>query len=162
VKTLEVACVLYLAACGALLAGCSRTPTDDSRSASPVSESVSTVPLSAIGPISSTALTGSALPMLGPAASAPVGKGSRCGKFCSHTAPLHCGPRETCEGACGSMLGTPCQDRVQAFLDCVEKEPVAHWECVNGLPAIRDGYCDAEQARILECIQSLGGHTTNP
>lgn len=60
------------------------------------------------------------------------------------------------------MLGAPCQDRVQAFLDCAEKEPIAHWECVSGLPAIRDGYCDAEQAHILECIQSLGNRTTSP
>jgi len=43
---------------------------------------------------------------------------------------------------------------VQAFLRCGEKEPLAHSECDDGLPAIRDGYCDAEEAGIFKCVQA--------
>jgi hypothetical protein len=164
-SSLDVTSVAYLATCGALWFGCSRAPTDQSRSvaSAAAANSVATIVRAPIDPISSPVATISAPPTPLAVASVGVGKETHCGEFCSHTASLHCGTRETCEAACGSMLGArACQDRVQAFLVCVEKEPIAHWECVNGLPAIRDGYCDAEQAQILECIKSLGRRTPSP
>lgn len=81
---------------------------------------------------------------------------SQCVDFCTHTAPLHCGPREACQLACASLFQVEaCRVSAQAFLRCGEEEPVAHWECVEGLPAIRDGYCDAEQAGVFKCVQAV-------
>jgi hypothetical protein len=47
--------------------------------------------------------------------------------------------------ACSSAFG-----RMYA---CLVKEPIAHWECgEDGIAAIRDGFCDAEQSDASRCL----------
>jgi hypothetical protein len=39
-------------------------------------------------------------------------------------------------------------------MDCLAREPRPHWECDDdGMPAIKDGYCTAQQAALAGCLQ---------
>lgn len=102
-------------------------------------------------------------PPRGAAASLPdppksdVSTVERCRKFCAHTESLHCGPPEKCEQGCQQMLdANVCRVHLLKFFSCAEKEPVNHWQCAEGTPAIKDGWCDAQQAAFAACIQTAG------
>jgi hypothetical protein len=83
---------------------------------------------------------------------------SRCRSFCEHTQSMNCGPAPRCVLACEKMLRPgPCSSQVDKFFECAEKEPVTNWECNNGTPALRNGFCDDAQSRFFECFRS---HTT--
>jgi hypothetical protein len=50
---------------------------------------------------------------------------------------------------------TPCSEPMQAFFQCLRKQPVANWQCApEGVAAIRDGFCDKEQAETVHCMQA--------
>ena len=54
------------------------------------------------------------------------------------------------------MMALPaCQAELSAFLGCATREPFEHWECdVEGsTPALKDGYCDGEQGRLVACME---------
>lgn len=56
--------------------------------------------------------------------------------------------------ACASMTSGICSKEIGAALECFSKQPVEHWECgPEGLPAIKSGYCEAEQAASAECAK---------
>jgi len=49
---------------------------------------------------------------------------------------------------------TACSQQISALFPCLLKEPSQHWECdESGLAAIRDGYCDKEQAVAVACME---------
>jgi hypothetical protein len=79
--------------------------------------------------------------------------------MCERGAALHCRVDvPTCREACLSSLEPPCNTELAATLDCVTREPLAHWEgSVEGLPVIRAGYCDALQAKVVSCIRQATG-----
>jgi hypothetical protein len=78
-----------------------------------------------------------------------------CSSMCSRGQALHCGTdTQTCLLACGAMLEPPCDQELRKVLECFVREPLPHWECgLEGLPAIRSGYCDAPQAAAARCLE---------
>jgi hypothetical protein len=46
-----------------------------------------------------------------------------------------------------------CQGEMRAALDCFVNRPLDAWECGDeGMPVVKDGNCDAEQARVVSCL----------
>lgn len=90
-----------------------------------------------------------------PAASAARDSEARCRQLCSHTQSLRCGTPESCEAGCRQMLDSDiCRSEMLAFFDCGQKQPIDRWECDQGTPSIKDGYCNESQAAFFACIQS--------
>ncbi len=39
-------------------------------------------------------------------------------------------------------------------MECLSKETTEHFECNDaGIPSIKEGYCDSEQADFVNCIR---------
>ncbi len=68
---------------------------------------------------------------------------------------LKCGASdELCQTACASMTRGVCAKELGATLECFAKQPVDHWECgPEGLPAVKSGFCDTEQAAAVDCAR---------
>ncbi|MBN1652573.1 MAG: hypothetical protein JXA30_02235 [Deltaproteobacteria bacterium] len=81
----------------------------------------------------------------------------RCLRICGHVSELNCGTESVCVQGCSYMVNIPkCTPQMNAFIDCVSKESVDHFECgEQGIPSIKEGYCNEEQARFAECYGSL-------
>ncbi len=56
------------------------------------------------------------------------------------------------------MLDIPiCPEKMRVFVECAGREPAVHFECdENQIPAIKDGYCDKEQADFIACAKMSG------
>jgi hypothetical protein len=55
----------------------------------------------------------------------------------------------------GLGVGTPCTREVSAFYRCLAATSPAQWECDDeGAASIREGLCDAEQERVVSCIET--------
>ena len=97
-------------------------------------------------------------PVSAPAATAPPGTESgpdSCARICGRTRPLACKRATECVANCREMRQTDaCVGEMTAVLTCFAREPVAHWECnEDGEAAIKDGYCDEEQGKLVACAQ---------
>jgi len=47
-----------------------------------------------------------------------------------------------------------CTTQFERLYACLAAEPLAHWECAeDGVGAIRDGYCEKEQAAAVGCVE---------
>jgi hypothetical protein len=80
-----------------------------------------------------------------------------CRTISDHAIALHCGTPDRCTVECRQMLAGPgCQGQLTAFLQCAVREPIDHWHCDDALqtPALRDGYCDAQQGELIRCMSS--------
>lgn len=123
------------------------------RSAGPAPEQSSSVS-AAVTPQAPT------VPVVAPAvhASTAIGHGNerqRCEQICRAAISLHCRRAQACESNCVAMASTGVCDRaLGAFFDCLKAQPTERWECLeDGTAAIRDGYCDNEQAGVAACLQ---------
>ena len=87
-----------------------------------------------------------------------------CALLCRQTADLKCKQAGHCADSCREMLAiADCRPQMQAVLRCLAREPVAHWECNEaGEPAIKDGYCDAEQGGFVRCAERPSGPAQAP
>jgi hypothetical protein len=83
-----------------------------------------------------------------------------CTDICEHSRVLKCEHAERCLTNCvAAAAGTPCNPEFQTFYRCLLKEPVRNWECAeDGVAAIREGFCDKEQARAVSCMQEKAAH----
>ena len=82
-----------------------------------------------------------------------------CLEVCGKASGLHCGAAEECSSGCKEMLSVPnCQTIMVAFLECLSKEPLDHWECDTEahMPALREGYCEAQQREVARCVGNAG------
>jgi hypothetical protein len=111
------------------------------------------------------ALTASAAPAEQQAAPvapqpSPAPSAGPCTALCAHTASLSCGSLAQCRAGCAEMFGQKgCDAALAGFARCLTAEPLAHWECTEGAPAIKDGYCDAEQRELSTCLGQHAGNT---
>jgi hypothetical protein len=82
---------------------------------------------------------------------------SRCLQICGHVSKLNCGTESVCVQGCSQMVNIPkCTPQMNAFIDCISKESIDHFECgEQGIPSIKEGYCNDEQARFAECYGAL-------
>lgn len=78
-----------------------------------------------------------------------------CERICAASAKLGCGQAQGCQTACVQMASTGgCRSELRAFYRCLETEPSEHWECLeDGTAAIREGYCENEQAQFARCLE---------
>jgi hypothetical protein len=44
-----------------------------------------------------------------------------------------------------------CNDELLRFMACAAREPAGHWECSDGIAALKDGACEGEQATVAAC-----------
>ena len=50
----------------------------------------------------------------------------------------------------------PCTQAFRGLYACLLREPLTHWECgEDRMGAIRDGYCEEEQAAVASCMERL-------
>jgi hypothetical protein len=94
-----------------------------------------------------------------PATAGPIAVGSvatdrRCTDICERSRLLKCDHPEACKPNCMAMASlTPCSEEFVSFHKCLVGEPPQHWECAeDGVAAIRDGFCEAEQKRAANCM----------
>jgi hypothetical protein len=80
---------------------------------------------------------------------------SLCEKVCERTRDLRCKDHHGCLANCTMMAAMqPCDEQFAAFYGCLAQETLSHWECSpEGVPAIRDGYCEKEQAAASSCLE---------
>jgi len=92
-----------------------------------------------------------------PSTSVPVSASAQeaCRVVCDRSARLKCKHTEECVPNClGMATLTPCSPEFSALFRCWLHEPLEHWECgEDGVGAIRDGYCDKEQAAVVTCME---------
>jgi len=87
-----------------------------------------------------------------------AGVGDPCGPICERTRGLACKNGAACADNCRQLAAVGvCKDEMVSVLGCFAREPIAHWECdENGVPSIKEGFCDAEQARFVACAEKGG------
>jgi hypothetical protein len=135
---------------GALPVACSKTSASESERA--------TAPSPAAKPPLKPAATSSVIE-LGPPPSTsvriPAAARESCRDICERSKQLNCAHGDECLGNCiGMATLTPCSAEFAKLLPCWLKEPLAHWECGDdGVGAIREGYCDKEQADAVACME---------
>lgn len=98
-------------------------------------------------------------PAPAPEPSAKPAGSDPCPELCSRSRELGCSNAERCADGCREMLAEKtCSDSLRLALRCFAAQPAAHWECGdNGMAAVKDGYCSAEQARYVQCIGRATG-----
>jgi hypothetical protein len=87
-----------------------------------------------------------------------------CALLCRRAGDLRCKQSGHCADSCREMLAiADCRPQMLEVLGCLAREPIAHWECNEaGEPAIKDGYCDAEQGGFVRCAQRPSGRGPAP
>jgi hypothetical protein len=51
-----------------------------------------------------------------------------------------------------SMQLPGCDAQMTDFLKCAAAQPAGRWECDEGAPSLKEGACDAEQAKVAGCL----------
>jgi len=79
-----------------------------------------------------------------------------CTRLCAVSAPLKCKAATECEPHCQQMLSLPaCSSEMLQTLECFANQSSKNWECdTDGLPSIKEGRCDTEQAKFTSCMQA--------
>jgi hypothetical protein len=80
---------------------------------------------------------------------------STCSEICRRSQELRCKNAHECEPNCRAMAALkPCRESVSALFGCLVRQPLTNWECAeDGVAAIREGFCEAEQARAVGCME---------
>jgi hypothetical protein len=79
-----------------------------------------------------------------------------CTGICERSRVLKCQRADDCLLNCvGAATGTPCSPEFQSFYQCLGLQPIKNWECAeDGIAAIRVGFCEKEQERVLQCMET--------
>jgi hypothetical protein len=77
-----------------------------------------------------------------------------CTSICDHSRALNCREAASCVRRCVAMQTLPqCQAEIRGALGCFDSTPPTGWVCnEHGLPSVRVGLCDADQARVAKCL----------
>lgn len=104
-----------------------------------------------------------AVPSLAAPAPAPASSAASvyeaCVGLCSHSRELKCSNAARCPGACRDMASdVACAEHLLAAMRCFAAQPTSRWACGDdGLAAVKDGNCDREQSRYVECVGHAAG-----
>lgn len=81
-----------------------------------------------------------------------------CRRICDASVSLRCRRADACNVNCTHMAAAEmCHRELMRFYDCLAKHPAQHWECLeDGSGAIKEGFCDKEQASFADCLQGSG------
>lgn len=79
-----------------------------------------------------------------------------CRDICQHSRRLNCIHADECATNCFGMGSVPsCQTQFAAFYRCLVGQPNQNWRCdEDGMASIREGFCDREQQRAVECVEA--------
>ena len=90
------------------------------------------------------------------ASAANLGTDALCTRLCAATRPLKCKGAPECEQHCQHLVSLPaCSREMVQTLKCFANQPSVNWECdTDGMPTIKAGHCDAEQAKFAACLQA--------
>lgn len=77
-----------------------------------------------------------------------------CAKTCKATAGK-CSPQAKCvEGCLRNMVPQKCEATLLEFMACAARLGPDKWECSDEVPAVKEGSCDPEQARVAGCLRN--------
>jgi hypothetical protein len=78
-----------------------------------------------------------------------------CGGICERSRKLRCKNAAECERNCQAMgLIAGCNEQMLVLYRCLGGQAVDRWECAeDGVAAIRDGFCEAEQEKAVACVE---------
>jgi hypothetical protein len=78
-----------------------------------------------------------------------------CVDICGRSHELNCSRAGECQPHCMAMGSlTPCSATMMSFYGCLVGQPTKNWECGDdGVAAIRSGFCDSEQAKVVRCME---------
>ncbi|MGO9835077.1 MAG: hypothetical protein ACLP1X_12760 [Polyangiaceae bacterium] len=78
-----------------------------------------------------------------------------CRSICDRSRKLACPKVAECMPNCTAMgSATPCTAEFLAMFGCLVKQPLNNWECApDGVAAVKDGVCDAEQRAAIGCME---------
>ena len=80
---------------------------------------------------------------------------AECSAICDRSNHLKCKRASDCMKNCLAMTTTPCAEPTISLYHCLITQSLEHWECgEDGVAAIREGYCDKEQAGVFACMQA--------
>lgn len=98
------------------------------------------------------------LPVSAPRLPSTAARTGPCHAVCERSAPLRCPAGSECLARCEEMRASPvCPVQLAAVLRCFGTVPTARWECgEDGLPAVKDGECEPEQAAFAACFAAAG------
>ena len=82
-----------------------------------------------------------------------------CVVLCDRSRELGCKKQQECPALCRQMLDDgSCKAELTSAFRCFAREPASNWECgEEGIASIKDGYCDAQQARYFGCMAKTMG-----
>ena len=82
----------------------------------------------------------------------------QCERICAPSRQLGCKLASECKAQCEAMSSiSTCRSELDGFFSCLVAQPVERWECLeDGTGVIRQGYCEAEQARFALCAEQTG------
>jgi len=80
---------------------------------------------------------------------------NQCRQICENSRKLSCKNARECEPNCVAMGSLrPCFATVTELYTCLSAQPSERWECAeDGVAAIREGHCEAEQERAVGCME---------
>jgi hypothetical protein len=112
-------------------------------------EPASTAPALSATPLEQPAKSSDPAPAKGASAS------DLCGALCARSRELACAKQAECGKLCAEMVAMPaCGSQLVAALACFGSRPASDWECdPDGIAAIKDGFCEGEQARFASCLE---------
>jgi hypothetical protein len=77
-----------------------------------------------------------------------------CTTMCRYPLEIHCAAADGCVAECEHAWDIDvCRDTMRRSLSCFAAQGKDAWACdEDGLPAVKEGHCDAEQAAHAECM----------
>lgn len=80
-----------------------------------------------------------------------------CRQICEKTASLSCSAHARCPDACVQSFSVSyCRAEMTKFIECTKSAGVESFECSpDGFAALKDGFCDKEQAQIVRCLERI-------
>jgi hypothetical protein len=79
-----------------------------------------------------------------------------CRRICGRSVELKCTHASECEPNCvATASATPCAAAFSTFYDCLVRQPLQNFQCdEDGVAAVREGFCDNEQAAAVRCMEA--------
>jgi hypothetical protein len=107
----------------------------------------------AIPAVAASAVASTAVPATSATSAAALS--NQCRQICENSHKLGCKNARECEPNCAAMGSLrPCLETVTALYACLSAQPSGRWECAeDGVAAIREGYCEAEQEHAVGCME---------
>jgi len=143
-----------------LLWGCARSQPErlqpEPAAAAPASVGAAPAPSDRAADPTAQRSAPAAPPHSGASSARPALDVDDCNRICAAATQLGCTKSASCVPSCVAMeRSTPeCTAQLSSFFRCLASQSADHWECLeDGTGAIREGFCEAEQAAFAACLE---------